>query len=391
MKLTRQYIEKHLFLLALLVYAGASYFIMPAIDNTAEMGTMDTVFSETVAIIASLPYLLFALKDLLQKKHDKTVKYFLVFFVWAVIATVLNYSAPSYIVFAMMPFFPLLISYLYFRKYELDKAFYIAFFLSFLVISFRYLQIYQTAHFNADTQHIGVSYFALVTFPLVLLHPSKTVRIAAWIITLLIVTSSIKRGGLIAFSAGAVVYMVCKQYVSPKKWLWSFILLLLAFIVFSASLIYAISYFESEILDRIARSRDDQGSGRLEIWKMVIDDISRSDTFSLVCGHGYLSVCNLTNNEGLPAHNDFLEVLYDFGLTGIVLYGIAWLSLVGKTLRMLREKSELAPVMALMVSVFFILSMISIVIYYFQITYILLFIGTVIGQYELRKTNSLVV
>lgn len=362
---------------------------MPAIDNTAEMETIDTVFPETVAIIASFPYLFFALKDLLQKNKDKTVTLFLAFFVWSVIATALNFSVRSYIVYAMVPFFPLIISYLYFRKYELDKAFYIAFFLSFLVISFRYLQIYQTAHFYFNA-HIGVSYFALVTFPIVLLHPSKAVRITAWIITLLIVTSSIKRGGLIAFSAGAVVYMVCKQYISPKKRVWSFILLLLAFILFSAGLIYAITYFESEIIERIASSREDQGSGRLEIWQLIIDDLARSDVFSLLCGHGYLSVRNLTNDEGLPAHNDFLEVLYDFGITGIVLYGMAWLSMVGKTFRMLREKNELSPVLAMTVTIFFILSMISIVIYYFQITYICIIIGLIIGQYTYYKNRVLI-
>lgn len=382
MTIIRKDIEKQLFVFALFAYAIASYFVMPAIDNTANMDATDTVFSELVAIIFSIPYLLFAPRILLQKRQDKTIILFSIFFIWTIISTFLNYEIKSYIIFTMMPIFPLLISYTYCRRYKIDNVFFATFILSFLLISYRYFQIYQLAHYLSEA-HIGVSYFALIVLPLVLLCPSKIIRAVAWVITLVVIVSSIKRGGLFAFLAGVIVYVFCKQLVSKKSIAFSFIILSLTLITLLIGLIYSIDWFESDVIERFNNIKDDGGSGRIDIWQLVIQNISDSDIVSFLSGHGYLSVRILTKSAGLPAHNDFLEIFYDFGVIGIILYAIAWISLIRKTIILLFKKSEFAPILAMLVIIFFILSMLSIVYYYFYIVYICLILGIIIGQSEL--------
>ena len=286
-----------------------------------------------------------------------------------------------------MPIFPLLMSYTYARKYELDNGICTVFFLSFVLISYRYLQIYQVAHGFFDAI-IGVSYFVPIVLPLVLLCPSKVIRIIGWLVTFIVIFSSGKRGGLIAVLASVIIYIFCKQIISNKNKIQSIIIILAALTTLLTCTIYVFNTYGSEIVERMMQLRTDGGSGRLYIWELVIRDLMQSDSLSFINGHGYFSVRLLTADTGLPAHNDFLEIFYDFGLIGIVMYVLTWISLISQFFRMLRAKNKMTPVFAVMLTEFFIFSMVSIVYFYFYIVYICIFIGIIIGQIELAAANQ---
>ena len=57
-------------------------------------------------------------------------------------------------------------------------------------------------------------------------------------------------------------------------------------------------------------SAEDEGSGRLDIYNASIALIESSDFIGHVIGHGYNAV---KYQLELSAHNDFLEIIYDFG------------------------------------------------------------------------------
>ncbi len=381
-----QYIERLWLIIVLAAYAVASYFIMPNIDNTAELGYDNTVYYYLGAFVFSVPYLFHVLKHILRTGQSKTVWSFIVFFLWATISTILSLKGNSHLLFISFSILPLLISYTYFRRYEADSFIYTVFFISLLLISLQYFHIYQIAN-QINTAHIGVSYFALIVLPLVLLHPSRIIRILSWVVVSVVTVSSIKRGGFITLLSGAIVYVWCKQYISRKNSL-TILMGIIGLCVLAYSIYYMVTFFESNIIERLMNLQDDQGSGRLGIWQTVIDNLRHSDTASFLLGHGYRSVEVPLGNNLVPAHNDFLEVFYDFGLIGLVLYLIAWYHLIVDTIRMIRRKSPYAPTFSMMVVIVFIFSMLSIVIYYFWVTYFFIMIGLTLGQHELEQTTE---
>ena len=58
-------------------------------------------------------------------------------------------------------------------------------------------------------------------------------------------------------------------------------------------------------------------SGRAYLVENVIEDISNFGIFSLLFGEGFGAVSKI---YGISSHNDFLEVLFSFGLIGLTLY-----------------------------------------------------------------------
>jgi O-antigen ligase len=71
------------------------------------------------------------------------------------------------------------------------------------------------------------------------------------------------------------------------------------------------------------------GSGRVEIWMAVLEIIHNSRLQEIFIGHGTEMVhVDLLSHYGFAydAHNDFLEILYDSGFVGILLYAIAIIS-----------------------------------------------------------------
>lgn len=73
---------------------------------------------------------------------------------------------------------------------------------------------------------------------------------------------------------------------------------------------------------------DSGGNGRIEIWTTVLQRYASSDIFHMMIGNGPHAVSKAVN---LGGHNDFIEVLFDFGLIGIILYLSFWWSLIQRS------------------------------------------------------------
>lgn len=375
-------------MLVLFAYALASYFIMPSMDNQAQLSSNNVFPFEFIALLCSAPFLLFVPHQIFEKNQSHVILWFILFFVWTVLATSLTKFGVYYFVYTIFPIFPLYISYTYCRQYGIDKTITTLFFITLLIVSFQYYHIYQVA--NAfQMAIIGVSYFPLLILPLVLLHPSKILKTISWLLVVFVIISSQKRGGLVALGLGVFVYALCRMIVSQNK---KALLAVIAFviipiIVFGIS--HLVSALDSSILERFATLQKDKGSGRFDIWLRVINSIANSSRLEHLTGHGYLSVPDLIGDANLPAHNDFLEIFYDYGLIGLLIYIITWFQLIRISFKLLRQRSAYAPAFNMMVSIYFILSMVSIVLYYFWFTYICIMIGVVVGQNEWKLKKEL--
>ena len=74
-----------------------------------------------------------------------------------------------------------------------------------------------------------------------------------------------------------------------------------------------------KLTERVTREETEEGHDRYAIWELSIYMIQNSTKDKLILGHGYAGVRNDSFLE-ISAHNDFLEIIYDYGLIIFVLY-----------------------------------------------------------------------
>lgn len=84
----------------------------------------------------------------------------------------------------------------------------------------------------------------------------------------------------------------------------------------------------SETFSGFSDDVDSGGNGRIEIWTTVLQRYASSDIFHILLGNGPQGVSKAVN---LGGHNDFIEILFDFGLIGIIIYLSFWWSLIQRT------------------------------------------------------------
>ena len=253
-----------------------------------------------------------------------------------------------------------------------------------LLMTLQYFQIYIVANVSVEA-HLMVSYYPMFLLPLVLMHPSKTVRYASIIMITFVIFSSVKRGGLVGLAIGLVVYILSYRWIQSKG-IKSILYGLLALSAIGGLLMYIASTEYGAVMERMTSIADDGGSGRTSVWLTTIGMIQATEGLPFLIGHGFSTVVRDSILE-LSAHNDFLEAWYDFGLIGMVLYIAALVSLVRYSLRQMKAKVQTAPCMLMMLSLMLINSMISIVILYFLMTLCCMTLGLLIGEntYQANK------
>lgn len=174
------------------------------------------------------------------------------------------------------------------------------------------------------------AFFMIVAyFPFVLMmEKNRFLKIIMYIVFLILVAISIKRSIILGFIACSIIYILNtdnKKLIS--KWYFWFLIIAITIL----------GYFFYDVVSetlyyRFSRLEEDGGTGRDVLYKVVIDSFMRSDGFHVLFGHGFQSVRMITPNHKM-AHNDLLEILYDFGFLGFSIYFLFLLSFIKKAIR----------------------------------------------------------
>ena len=230
-----------------------------------------------------------------------------------------------------------------------------------LITAFFYYKNWTFAN-EVDEAHLGTSYYVLFLLPTLLLTPYKWLRYIGLFITGLVLFSSFKRGGVIAFVLGIIAYLFVKEILVERKFT-RLLVFLIALIALFIILIFVDNAMGNIISERILNIREDGGSGRDQVWPTTWNMIKASDVQQLLFGHGYLAVLRDSPLK-LSAHNDFLEVLYNYGIVAFVPYLLLHIRLIQQVFASIRAKHGYAPILAFTYTIFLTLSMISIIILY---------------------------
>lgn len=207
-----------------------------------------------------------------------------------------------------------------------------------------------------DTYAFIESYFLITTLPLAYLLNNR--KVSNFILLLAVIASVLsgkRTGAVVCFFV--VILFILSNHKGIRSKIRS--VLKLSFLIVVGCLLLSI-VFESRfelLIDRMLTISDDGGSGRDQVFALVINDFSKSHFGQMLFGHGYNSVINSPSSLGYSAHNEFLEVLYDYGAFGLFLYLLIFVIIYNTSRSAYSPKVKTAYVISLLI--FFLNSMFS--------------------------------
>ena len=188
--------------------------------------------------------------------------------------------------------------------------------------------------------------FAIIAFlPLILYFKSPILRYSMLIFMGYISIISAKRSIIIVFVLFLIFILTSNsknfKNITSKRLIIGFIVL--TGVVFATMKIFNENQKDFQIVEkRFSQIQDDGGSGRIKIYNKLLDEIELSDVVNLSFGHGF----NAVEKEvfGHPAHNDFLEILYNFGLIPLIVYLLFFLKILSENIKLFLRRKQLGGI-----------------------------------------------
>lgn len=179
--------------------------------------------------------------------------------------------------------------------------------------------------------------------PFIMLINGKWKYILIFIVLVTVLLAS-KRTGAIACIFAILTYFIISERQATKK-----IKNFLSLIILVGGFYAIANLFFSEqltyITERFANIKDDEGSGRTEVFAAVLSLVEESPSESVMFGHGYNAVFKETN-IGFSAHNDFLEVLFDYGIVGLLLYASIYMAIIIRIIRIKNRELKISLIIS---------------------------------------------
>lgn len=223
---------------------------------------------------------------------------------------------------------------------------------------FTYFYAFEISTYYAQFQNS--IYYVLFSLPFCLCSENKYIKYASLVMAIVCVLMSFKMTSLLGIGASIYFYIRADSNINTQKYSTKILRRVRLFFVIGLVAVIAIyivgQQYGVTVLDKIENSYTSGGSGRLEIYQQVIKKQIDSGSLEWMFGHGYDMVNEII---GISAHNDFLEILFDFGLVGFSLYIMFIVAIVKCINRLKLKKSRLYPPMVISFVFFVFLSLFS--------------------------------
>lgn len=222
-------------------------------------------------------------------------------------------------------------------------------------------------------------YYSLCLFPFALqLIKNKRYKITVVFAQFFITFLSNKRTGFIAVCIGLILYFLIESIEGDKKNFLKIIIRLLLIVASVILLYYVSTYIDNKfgfgIYNRLNRLEDDRGSGRGVMYSVLWREIRTSNWFNILFGHGMTTAGKVVGAD--YAHNDFLEVFYDYGFFAFICIVVYYISIIYYAIQMVIRKSPYAASFVFSVIIGLSLSLFSyFLIFYTFVTCIVAFWG----------------
>lgn len=270
---------------------------------------------------------------------------------------------------------------------------------TFPVVFFMYIFIYLKYMEVSGKGNVNLVYYVLCFLPFVLCVKKNSIKMIFLLMISFSLLISMKRTALLAFVVALFVSYLIDRHILRKKRKRKLINTLVIFLTIITGIFmynYIVDAFNLDIILRLQQLSTDgwAGTSRDIIYRSVWHYQLNSTAGEWLIGRGYNGVSN-TSAASLgnlffsssAAHNDFLEILYDYGIIGLSIYLLFCIKLIKHSIKLIRLKSDMAGPFAASLVIFFILSMFSILILYPRYyLYLVLFWAMCFAEdYKVRK------
>ena len=205
----------------------------------------------------------------------------------------------------------------------------------------------------------------------------------------ILVFYSMKRTAIISLSLSLMTYIYVRQAIENK--IKNKIVLILFSIVLIVLIIISFNFIDeannNTFTKRLESDSIAEGSGRPYIYKDTLFKIMNSTPVDVLIGHGFNAV-SMDSTNNLSAHNDWLEVQYDYGIGGLFIYSLLHLSLIKKVRKLIAETSVYAAPLMASYMLFFGMSLTSHLIIYPNYFFFLAAFWGMIFAHTKENTNS---
>lgn len=201
--------------------------------------------------------------------------------------------------------------------------------------------IYIYGLITLNTKTIGFSnsiYVVLCSTVFGFIVERKTLRIVSLVTASAAILFSAKTTCIVALIIVLLYFFWAQIFNKKNKNTFAVILVgIIGFLVINKA--YDVFFAGSESLYEalVNNLQDDfgNGNGRYSIYAKVWQEFKESSFGQVMFGHGYNSVDSYI---GTGAHNDYLQVVFDYGVTGLFMYLAFWIQLIKEAV--LVKKSE---------------------------------------------------
>jgi len=223
------------------------------------------------------------------------------------------------ILVCMLSFYPFY--YFSFRD-QLDKKDLLAFFIIMLVIQILQFSIYKNETLTAENVVNNIAYRFVALFPFIFLFQKKKVlSIIMTVIILYFVISGSKRGAFFVAMIILVCFIFYQMRITTNKNSISAFIRNAIFIVVLLSILNKL-YSQNQYLNsRLSSLVQGDTSGRIIIYSNILNNWIDSDILHKAFGYGFAASITISGTSSL-AHNDWLELLSNFGVFGLSIYMI---------------------------------------------------------------------
>lgn len=293
------------------------------------------------------------------KKINRTLIPLILLAVWIFFTGLINHAETWDMLVQMNMSVLWILCYLFFYDYtkrgEREKQ--NVYFLSVIVLLFYcvatiYYSFYAFQSYGHYTA-MNIVYYALAILPWVLIEEKGTKLF--YVIVFISTFISLKRGAIIALP---IMYMVKTLLDKPnrKEMIKKTVSLIGLFIGLCIAFYIVNILTDGFIAERFSIEELATGSGRSDLYLIAIGAIKDRNFIELMLGSGIGSSVDLL---GTGVHNEWLEMLFSYGLIGLAIYMSYIVGILTTTRRIYRINTRLGSVAAMSVALYLILSFVS--------------------------------
>lgn len=288
-----------------------------------------------------------------------------------------------------------LVFFAFFHVFSVNERKYILmlFIMTFLISSYLFYEIasFRTFALLSDNTLASVNliYYVIVLIPWLFIIKSRWWKYLFFFLAVFLSIYSAKRTGIVIVICLSLLFLF--YFIKDnKKGLWNLIIgAIISFVVgyFIVMWFFNIG-FSDYLIYRFDSIEDDRGSGRFDIYENVWNLLQNSYWYEWLLGHGHNAVVrdNVIDGVCLSAHNDFLEILYDYGVVAFVVYLIIHFLLIKRVFLLKKMGSIYSVPYTASYLIFLLLSMLSHLVIY---PTFLIFLSSLWGFMEAKIKNNL--